>query len=81
MFDAQVGRYLCVARGNPMPEFMWLWVVSEDDRRIISTNRYLDLSVMEESGLFTFRCIASNVIDGDRQTRVMDTELRVLGEL
>ena len=43
-------------------------------------SRYLDLRGMRKSGYYRFHCLASNIINGIRHTKVMATKLRVIGE-
>ena len=52
----------------------------EPDKTIMSTGRYLDLSSISGENHFRFRCLASNVIDSIRHTKVLDTKLRVIGK-
>ena len=80
LFDTAVGRYYCHARGKPAPTYAWIWLQPDGRQTIMSTNRYLDLRGMSESGYYRFHCLASNIIHGIRHTKVMATKLRVIGQ-
>ena len=80
LFDTAVGRYYCHSRGKPAPSYAWIWIQPDGRQTIMSTNRYLDLRGMSQSGYYRFHCLASNIINGVRHTKVMATKLRVIGE-
>ncbi|ELT95632.1 hypothetical protein CAPTEDRAFT_213333 [Capitella teleta] len=87
LFDAASNRYYCYAKGSPTPEYVWLWhrgndgdsLPQDDVDTIMSTNQYLDISSIQGTGHFLFKCLVSNVIDGKRSTLTLETELNLSG--
>jgi hypothetical protein len=88
LYDAASNRYYCYAKASPHPEYVWLWhrgrteasTAGDEEDTIMSTNQYLDISGIHDGGHFLFKCLVSNIIDEQRHTLTLETELNLLGE-
>ena len=81
IFDTTIGRYYCRARGHPTPTYTWAWIQGGgEEEAVVSHDRFLDLRGIKTSGYYHFRCVAANIINGERRFAVMNTKLRVIGK-
>lgn len=78
VFASGANRFVCRARGNPPPVFVWL-MLGDSNKTVITTSPLLDLGQVTASGQFRFLCMVSNVVNGRRFEVNKDIELNVRG--
>lgn len=58
---------------------MWMWLIDDGTKTVLSTEATLDLSSLSQSGHFKFQCLASNVIKEQRFTIAVETTIDIPG--
>jgi hypothetical protein len=81
--SSTTGLYICEAEGQPPPQFAWLLLHNNGTREVVSSHAQLNVTQFREQDNVTleFRCLSSNVVNGQRYTTAVDTTVFIIGRL
>jgi hypothetical protein len=74
--------YTCEAEGQPQPQFAWLLLHVNGTREVVSAHAQLNVTHFrqQENVTLDFRCLASNVVNGQRHTAAVETSIFIIGQ-